>query len=328
MRELTPTEQLMDTNRDGKVSKRERRQFREQARETVAQKWGVSYALITQLMGSDDPDAVAFVQWFNSKAAEYIRNPIGFSDSAFVVEFNAQPWAQKYRASAIRDMDFEARFPDIYREEIEGEVEALRDQAARMGATDITDEELMDLAKQRRRFNMNPAQLNNALAELATVKTGDFTGAAGRLQSTLRDWARRNGVSLTDSLIQNYTRRVLAGDVSEEDVLQELRTTYLAGAYPGWADRINAGQDIYDISAPYRQSMAQLLELPDDEITFDDPLLRASLQAVGDDGKPRMMPLYQFEQNIRKDSRWQQTNNAYETYSRLADDILSMFGLG
>lgn len=328
MRELSEAEKLMDTNRDGKVSKRERREFQQRSRETVAGKWGISYALITQLADSGDPDAVAFVQWFNGKVSEYIANPIGFSDDAFVLEFNAQPWAQRYRGSAIRDMDFEARFPDIYREEIEGEVESLRDQAASMGAVDITDDELIDLVKQRRRFNMNPAQLNNALAELATVKTGDFRGAAANVQNNIRDWARRNGVSLTENLIQNYTRRVLARDISEDDVFSELRRTYLAGAYPGWADRIEAGQDIYDIAAPYRQSMARFLELPDDEISFDDPLLRRGLQALSADGKPSQMPLYQFEQEIRKDPRWQQTNNAIESYNRLADDILSMFGLG
>ena len=330
--DLTPREKLMDTNNDKKVSKEERQAFREGALETVAgmggDKWALSYALVTQLGQSDDPDAQAMYQWLESKAQEYFRNPVGFSDQAYVREFNAQPWAQKYKSTAIRDMDFEAQFPDLYKDTIKFDVETLRDQAAQYGAV-LTDDELFELAKQKRRFSWNSAQIQNTLATFATAKGGDFLGAAGTTQRNLREWARRNGVSLTENTINNYVQRVTAGDMTEQDVLQDLRRTYVAGAYPGWSDRIDAGQDIYDIAEPYRQTMANLLELPDAEaIDFTDPLLKRGLQAIGDDGKPRTMPLYEFEQNIRKDPRWQKTNNAQEAYAQFTDRILSMFGLG
>jgi hypothetical protein len=307
--DLTPREKLMDTDGDGKVSREERRAFREGALETVAgmggDKWALSYALVTQLGQSDDPDAQAMFRWLESKAQEYFRNPVGFSDAAYVREFNAQPWAQKYKSNAIRDMDFEAQFPDLYRESLEADIETLRDEAVQYGV-DPAAQDLIDLAKQRRRFGLNAAQMRNAFANMATATTGDFRGAVGNTQTALRDWARRNGVALTDNIINNYVRRVTAGDMTEDDVFRELRRTYVAGAYPGWADRIEAGQDIYDISAPYRQAMANLLELPDDEIDFNDQLLKRGLQAIGDDGKPRTMPLYEFEQSVRKDPRWQQ----------------------
>ena len=330
-KDLNPREKLMDTNSDGRVSREERQAFREGALETVAakggDKWALSYALVTQLADSDDPDAQAMYQWLESKAQEYFSNPVGFSDAAYIREFNAQPWAQKYKSVAIRDMDFEAQFPELYREALEADIEALRDEAVQYGV-DPASQEIVDLAKQKRRFGLNQAQMRNTLAQMATAGTGGFRGVAGTMQTNLRNWARRNGISLTDNIINNYVKRVTAGDITEDDVYSELRNTYVAGAYPGWADRIQAGQDIVDIAAPYRQTMADLLELPDDEINFNDPLLKRGLQAVGDDGKPRTMPLYEFEQEIRKDPRWQQTNNAYQAYAQLTQRVLSMFGIG
>ncbi len=331
-KDLTPREELMDTNNDGKVSKKERREFRESSLETVGamggDKFALSYALITQLEKSTDPDAQAMYVWLESKAQEYFRNPTGFSDKAYVTEFNSQPWAQKYKSTAIQDMDFEAQFPQLYADTLDADVSTLRDQAVQFGVQ-ATDEELIDLAKQKRRFGMTQSQLIDTFAEMATAKSGTFTGGTGEVQRNLESWARKNGVSLTQNTIDNYVRRIRSGDTTEDDVLQELRRTYLSGSYPGWSDRIDNGEDIYDISAPYRQTMATLLELPDAEaIDFNDPVLKRGLQGLGPDGKPTQMPLYQFEQEVRKDPRWQKTNNAYEAYNRLGDRILSMFGLG
>jgi hypothetical protein len=127
-------------------------------------------------------------------------------------------------------------------------------------------------------------------------------------------------------MVQNYVRQIAMGDTTEDDVKNDLRRTYMAGAYPAWADRINAGQDIYDIANPYRSRMAALLELNEEEINFNDVTLSKGLQGVGADGKPGVVPLYEFDKQIREDPRWQYTDNARQSYSTMADDLLKMFG--
>ena len=121
-------------------------------------------------------------------------------------------------------------------------------------------------------------------------------------------------------------RRIQAGDTTEFDVLQDLRRTYMAGAYPAWSDRIEAGYDIADIAAPYKQKMADLLEVDPNSIDFNDTLLQRGLQGVDSQGKPRVVPLYEFEKQIREDPRWQYTDNAYSTYTDVGTKLLSMFG--
>ena len=323
--ELTANEKLMDTNKDNKVSDKERRAFNRGAANSVAGKWGIGYALITSLRNSGDPDAQAFAQWFDSQVEKYRANPTGWSLDAFKLDMNSQPWRQKYNSKAIEDMDLEARFPELYADQLDADVEALRDEAVQFGA-DIAEDELRELAKQKRRFGLTDAQMRNTLTDLATAKSGDFRGATGELQRSLREWSRRNGLSLTDNLVSDYVRRIQRGDMTEADVLQDLRRTYMAGAYPAWSDRIDAGYDIADIAAPYKERMARLLEMDDSAINFDDPLLQKGLQGVGADGKPSVVPLYEFERQVREDPRWQYTDNAYKTYTDVGTQLLQMFG--
>ena len=161
-----------------------------------------------------------------------------------------------------------------------------------------------------------------------TLATGeDLRGTAGDFQNDLSQWASRNGLSIDRSMLAKYVGNMTLGQQTLDDVKQELRTTYLMGAYPAWADRIEKGFDPEAISRPYRSAAAKLLEVEEDEISLDDPLLKRGLQGTGADGKPRVVPLYEFESEIRKDPRWDKTNNAYETYTKVGTDLLRMFGL-
>lgn len=163
--------------------------------------------------------------------------------------------------------------------------------------------------------------------DVALAEEANIYGTASKTMNDLRSWAQANGVTLTDNSIRQYTQQVIKGDRTADDIKADLRRTYVAGSYPAWAERINAGEDIADIAAPYRQTMASLLEVEDQDITLTDNTLRSALQGVGADGKPAVVPIYEFEKQVRKDPRWQYTNNAQADYSRAAYDVLSMFGL-
>jgi hypothetical protein len=327
--DLTPNEKLMDTNNDGRVSKKERKDYKKPGgvgEQTMQSKFGLSYALLSRLAESEDPEAQAFYNWFQGKTREYINNTTGFSDSAFQIEMDSQPWAQKYKSTAIEDMDFEARFPELYNNEISTRVESLRDQAAGFGAT-MSDDQLRELAIRGRRFGMNESELANALTEYISFDSGTVRGSAGTTQNNIKSWAMRNGLQLADNMVNDYTKNILAGNTTEADVLQDLRNTYLVGSFPAWSDRIQAGMDPADIAAPYKQRMARLLEVGEDEIDLNDQLLQKAMQGVGADGKPSVTPLYAFEREIRQDDRWQYTENAMDTYAKAGTKILQMFGL-
>jgi hypothetical protein len=80
------------------------------------------------------------------------------------------------------------------------------------------------------------------------------------------------------------------------------------------------GTDLETIYAPYKQTMASILEINPESISVNDPTLR---MAIGPD---KEMPLYEYQKALKKDARWQYTNNAREDVSNSVQKVLRDFG--
>ena len=325
--DLTAKEKLMDTNKNDKVSKKERREFKQGASAKVASStFDIAYALLSTLENSEDPDAQEFFKFFNEITQDYIKNPVGFSEDAAAIKMIGQPWFQKYQGVAIKDMEFETQNPILWKESIDSDVATIRDQAVARGAV-MSETEMREFAVNSRRFGWNESEKIDAFAAYVNAQNGVFGGAAGKFQSTIADWSRTNGLGLSDDAVNKYVQQVAAGDLTEDDVKQQLRNQYMVGTYPAWEEQIRAGQDPSDIASPYKQQMANLLEVDSESLDLNDTLLQKGLQGVGADGKPGVVPMYEFKKMIRKDERWDKTDNALDEYTSAGMNILQMFGL-
>ena len=80
------------------------------------------------------------------------------------------------------------------------------------------------------------------------------------------------------------------------------------------------GTDLDTVYAPYKTQMAAILEVNPQTISFTDPALRS---AIGPNGE---MPIYDFQRALRKDARWQYTNNAREDVFQSVGKVLQDFG--
>ena len=74
------------------------------------------------------------------------------------------------------------------------------------------------------------------------------------------------------------------------------------------------------IYSPYKDVLAQTLEINPNGITLNDPSLR---MAIGPD---KEMSLYDYKKMLRKDPRWQYTDNARQTVSSGLTQVLRDFG--
>jgi hypothetical protein len=72
--------------------------------------------------------------------------------------------------------------------------------------------------------------------------------------------------------------------------------------------------------------MAQVWEVSPDSITLDDPNIRQALQGVGEDGKPKMQGLWEFEYQLKSDPRWTGTKNGANEVANVGMDILRRMG--
>lgn len=237
-------------------------------------------------------------------------------------KFNAyQEKARMEQADPATKLDFE-RSVQLKRDTIQASAQIL-------GVT--LEESFLDtLALDARLDNLSESEISERIRPFivsAVDEGAELSNRAGEAERQLLQWSEANGLSLTGSSISSYVADIAQGKINLDDVKSSLRTTYMVGTYPAWADRINAGQDIADIAAPYKQQMARLLEVDSDMINLDDNLLQRGLQGVGADGKPGVVPMYDFKKMIRKDERWDKTDNALDEYTSAGMNILQMFGL-
>lgn len=287
------------------------------------------YAFVANLI-AQYPD---LRQYYEDILDYYNKNNRQMPPSSWLRERRSEnAWFQA-RDSYQQEFDIREQDPRFQRD-VELAIRRNRDKIVRWAAQrgiDIPEELLEDLAKDstRNRWADDDVQLELNLGVFLGERgvSPDARGTAGDFETQLQSWATKNGINLSPEAVRQYVERLVLKRQTIDDAKQEIRNTYMLGAYPAWEEQIRAGTDPDSIVSPYRSKLAGLLELSESDITWDDPMMQRAMQGVDADGKPRVVPLWEYEREIRKDSRWQQTNNAYETYAKIGNDLLRMFGL-
>ena len=155
-------------------------------------------------------------------------------------------------------------------------------------------------------------KLNETAAIAAKQKLDTATQA---LMAT----AKANGLNLTQNQIDTYKNRLSAGETIE-GLKQDIRKIASLGMPDKVKSLIDTGSDLEDVYSPYRQVMASTLEIPFDQININDPVLRSAISPTGE------VSIYDFQRQLRKDPRWQYTNNAREEVSNTITQVLKDFG--
>lgn len=155
--------------------------------------------------------------------------------------------------------------------------------------------------------------------------TEGYSGQALLDYQNLQSIAKNNGFKLSDIIPGAQTeQQVLAGiangTIDANRIAQDARKLAAQGQPTYVRDLLGQGYDLSQVYAPYKQTMASILELNSDQIDLNDPTLRMGITDKGD------MNLYDFQKMLRQDSRWQYTGNAKESVSTSALQVLRDFG--
>lgn len=158
--------------------------------------------------------------------------------------------------------------------------------------------------------------------EIAALKKKKETTEASAAEITRQDFlqtAIANGITLNQDQIANFEERLKAGE-KVDAIKNTIRETGALGL-PDQVKKLTAsGVDLATIYSPYRSILANTLEINPNSITLDDPTLR---MAIGPD---KEMSLFEYKKALRKDPRWQYTDNARETVSSGLTQVLRDFG--
>ena len=194
-------------------------------------------------------------------------------------------------------------------------VGALDDMAVRAIASDIYKYANEDDA----------VKIRNAVLGAARYGIGKVIGGqAGESLASLKSIAGANGFDLEKQFatdLPTWLDRINKGESLEtyKKIIRDSAKTAF-----GVSDRVSAlmdqGVNLDTIYSPYKNVMGTILELNPQTITLKD------LSDKGVFGAKQEMNLYDFQKVIRKDPRWQMTQNARDEMSQTALTLLRNFG--
>jgi len=195
------------------------------------------------------------------------------------------------------------------------------------------DEQLLnDLARQSYLEGWGENKIRSELKRLADESLAanetneGLTGALGNYAADLSAWSTKNGFSIDQETADRMLSSVSFGEMTIDQVKDALRKQYMVGAFPAWAEQINAGLDIYDLASPYRATAQKMLGRTD--LPMNDPIMQQMMQYQDENGNWKARPLWEAEKFIRGTEEWQYSDDAYETYASVGERVGRMFGFG
>jgi hypothetical protein len=156
-------------------------------------------------------------------------------------------------------------------------------------------------------------------------RTEGYSGEALKDYQAIQSVARSNGFRVKDIVPDGQTEQqvlqgIATGRIDANRLAQDARKLAAQGQPQYVRELLGQGYNLDQVFAPYRQTMANLLEINEDEIDLNDTTLRSAISDKGD------MNLYDFKKTLKADKRWQYTENAKSEVSDITLKILRDFG--
>lgn len=318
---------------------------------------GVSTPLDTLLAKTelwyDLPDYIFKV---DSKLGDLLVQAVneGWDNEKFLAKARLTPWWQKNSSSIREKIIQREKYNDLlkagedvknteYGQFLSKQMRAVKAKAKEIAGVALTDEQAQSVAQKIYDGNLedDPLAINaliipfigkvSSIAGGGTQLSG-FGGQALQNYQMLQSIAKNNGFTLKDILpkvsaitaggdLETAVLQGLAnGDIDINRVAQDARMLAAQGQPQYVRNLLGQGYDLQDIYAPYRQTMASVLEIQPDQIDLNDNTLRMAITDKGD------MNLYDFKKALRQDNRWQYTSQAKQEVSDAALKVLKDFG--
>jgi hypothetical protein len=173
--------------------------------------------------------------------------------------------------------------------------------------------------------------VGTGLPGAGTTTTG-FSGQALQNYQTLQAIAKANGLSIRDilpgvsatttggDLESAILQKLALGELDINRIAQDARIIAGTGQPEYVRNLLNQGYDLGQVYSPYKNIMASVLELNPEEIELKE------LSGYGLFSDKGGSNIYDFKRALRKDSRWQYTEQAREEVADTTLGILRDFG--
>lgn len=260
--------------------------------------------------------------WYRSNSAEI--------KARYVQLFNYEDLVTKGLATGTTD----------YEQKINKIVRNIQTKARELNGVEIPDDQAKLMAKDLYIYNLDndPAVLTERLVRfirpsagmIGGIPTTGYGGQALQNYQALQAVAKANGMRIEDLLprdamgnpmsAESTLEQLALGKLDINRIAQDARKLAALGQPDFVKDLLGQGYDLETVYSPYRNTMANILELDPNTISLSDAALRMGISKEGD------MNLYDYERALRNDGRWQYTQQARGEVADVALRVLRDFG--
>jgi hypothetical protein len=249
----------------------------------------------------------------------------------FIAKLRDTKWFKHHSANVRNAIMQETSDPATYKANVDQMVATVRDTWGSMfGASGMSDKQLRSWAETAHRMGWSEAQLVDRMTQglnyRKLLKSNALGGKAAEAKGQVDNLLANYGIDLGDKWKAAQLEKIMEGDDSIQGVQGRVRDLAMR-EYKAFADRIAAGETVSEIADPYVQKMASLLELNPHDVGLQDKMIQNALKQSTPDGKPAAMDLATFQDFVRKDKRWQYTDNAKKQVADVTENLLRSFGV-
>ena len=202
--------------------------------------------------------------------------------------------------------------------------QSIADRALGLGIT-LAEEDIDDITNNALSMGIgaSSALVDKLIRAKFTYTPGKVVGgAAGGALGQLKATAAANGLDFDKQFgtqAQTWLSKILQGE-DPNTFKNIIRQTAKLGLPEKVGALLDLGVDLDAIYSPYKNVMASVLEINPQTIGLDDKTLRSAI------GPDKEMTIYDWERSLRKDPRWQYTNNARQEVSGIGLNVLQQLG--
>lgn len=244
---------------------------------------------------------------------------------------NTEWWKNTSEAARLWEAELVSD-PATARERVRARVAEIEDLIGALGI-EVDPNKVFEIAAQTLKFgiDVNSAQFRNTLASLipdfsSTSLSRADTGSFAQTLDEIKKLAKVDYmVGIADADAWSMAQRIVAGDLTMEGVKQIFKQV-ARGRFPHLADMIDRGVTPGDFFAPYRNAIAQTLEMSVDQIDLLDPRWAPVLGVRDEKVGVRPMTLSETLTFARSQPEWAGTQEFRERSSSLVVQLAEAMG--
>jgi hypothetical protein len=252
----------------------------------------------------------------------------GWSDAKFDYELKQTTW-WKTHADSARQWDIVSQTdPASAQQQVDARVAEFQNMALSTFQVQLDDLSLQRLATASLRGNWTQQQVSNAIGYEATKTSAGLSQlATGFVGQTVKNTAADYGLKLSDQTFNQWVQRIAVGQDTKQS-FQQYALNAAKTLFPGISAQLDAGQTFSQITDPYKNVAAQILEINPQGIDFLDPKWTKAITFVDDKGQQRPMNFNEWGNYLRQNRQfgYEYTSDAQSRAYEVVNNLANLFG--